>query len=137
MQHDIMAAVILSVLRWIYRHSWSRNKEEILAFHGLDHSNEWTVVVAGRRVGKSVASAAELAAIVAFIPGKFYVRIHAQGLAITKVMLRDIHDHTQNIPNKTNQIDKFVESDNRPYIKLVDPANPVIVVAYPSTTVVA
>jgi hypothetical protein len=135
MQHDIMAAVILSVLRWIYRDSWSRNREEILAFHGLERSNEWTVVVAGRRVGKSAASAAALAAILAFIPGKFYVRIYAQGLAIAKVMLRDIHDHIQNIPNKTNQIDKFVESDNRPYIKLVDPANPskpVIVVAYPS-----
>lgn len=135
MQNDIMAAITMSVLRWIYRDSWTRNKAEILAFHNLDRSSEWTVVVAGRRVGKSAASAAALAAILAFIPGKFYVRVYAQGLPIAKVMLRDIHSHLQNIPNKPNRIDKFVESDNRPFIKLVNPANPtkpIIIVAYPS-----
>lgn len=135
MQNDIMAAITMSVLRWIYRDSWARNKEEILAFHSLERSNEWTVVVAGRRIGKSAASAAALAAILAFVSGKFYVRVYAQGLPIAKAMLRDIHGHLQNIPNKVNRIEKFVESDNRPFIKLVNPASPakpIIIVAYPS-----
>lgn len=135
MQNDIMAAVVLSVLRWIYRDSWSKSKEEILAFHGLDRSFEWIVIVAGRRVGKSAASAAALAAILAFIPGKFFVRIYAQGLEIAKVMLRDVHGHLLNIPNKANVLKRFNESGDRPFIELVNPnfpSKPIIAVAYPS-----
>lgn len=135
MQLDIINGLVLSVLRWIYRDSWSKNRAEILEFHRLERTTEWTVIVAGRRVGKSAASAAALAAILSFIKGPFYIRIYAQNLAIAKEMLDDIERHIRSIPNRTNDIEQYQKGGLRPFIHLCDPTRPgepILVVAYPS-----
>lgn len=135
MQMDIINGLVLSMMRWIYRDSWSKNRAEILEFHRLERTTEWTVIVAGRRVGKSAASAAALAAILSFISGPFYLRIYAQNLEIAKEMLTDIERHIQSISNRTNHIEQYQTGGPRPFIHLCNPARPgkpILAVAYPS-----